>query len=505
MSFPTLFLLAVAQLTLSVQAWLTLQDVSKAAGFKYTMGPKTKYGGPSIADIDGDGHQDLFFIHHDSYFVEIYFNKGNGAFSRKLLTWTDTHAISPFRYNPTDRAMHFSLSQGGGNGNNPKPVDMFKVSPDRTITNISLTSGVIPATRGRGRSALYLPLRLSTKNPQPDMLVLNGFNPNYTPRHQQGLSAPGNSKFVAQKLVNFATEANWYAALTDVDGDGRMDVLSFENLNMYKVTGFFQLTDVSATVFPAGLSMRGTVAIAELDFDNDGLWDLYVCRTTTGDLKWLPKDSQYHDLLLRNVGGKYVDVTAQAGIPKDSFSRGVTVGDFDNDGHIDLLIVKWSGPSLLLHNLGNGKFAIRKDVPARLGNVPGDMAQAVDYDRNGALDIVMSEGHTHDKAIGGYFRLFKNNLSLTAKRNGYLLVRVGSSPTLTASSLHAVVTVFAGTTKMMRRVGPVGVAVSPSYIELLHFGLGRRALVKVEVRWQDGATQIVRPVAANSMITVGRV
>lgn len=497
-----LLVLLVAKLALSVHAWIALQDVSISAGLKYFFGAKTKYGGPSIADVDGDGHQDMFFIHHDSYFIEVYFSKGDGTFSRETLTWRDSHAISPFRYSPKDRAMHFSLSQGGSNGKNPKPMNMFKVSTDKTIANVSLQFGITTNTRGRGRSALYLPLRLSITKSTPDVLVLNGPNRNFELNHQKGLAAV-NGKFLDRNLRGFATERNWYAALTDVDGDGRMDVLSYHDLRLYKITGYFQLQDITASAFPPGMEMRGTVAIAELDFDNDGQWDLYVCRTRTGDLKWLSNTVQYTDYLLRNVGGRYVDVSQSAGLLQDGMSRGVTVGDFDNDGLIDLLVVKWQGPSVFLRNLGNDKFSIEHDVPARLEGAPGDMAQAVDYDRNGALDIVMSEGHTHDKSNGGFFRLFKNNLSAVASQNNYILVRVGSSPSESVSSQHAVATVFAGDIKMMRRVGPAGVAVSPSYIELLHFGLGKRTVDKVEVSWRDGSSLTIDKVETNSILTVG--
>lgn len=110
MVLEALILVLLASIT---HAWINLQDVSVDAGLKYSFGAKTKYGGPSIADLDGNGYQDLLLLHHDSYHMEVYFNLGNGKFSRQTLTWTDAHSLAPFRYQPTDKAMYFSLSQGG--------------------------------------------------------------------------------------------------------------------------------------------------------------------------------------------------------------------------------------------------------------------------------------------------------------------------------------------------------------------------------------------------------
>lgn len=491
-------------LQLTVDALIDLQDVSIDAGLDYSMGAKTKYGGASIADLDGDGYPDMLFGHHDSFFVEVYFNKGNGTFSRTTLLFDDIHGISPYRHTPTDRSLRVSVSRGGSNGLIPANIVMYSVSANKIITEVTQQANISETTKGRGRSALYLPLRLKLDRMYPDLLVLNAPNAEFTPFHQQGLEGFGGGGFLSRKLQGFEAEPNWYGTLTDFDGDGRMEVLSYQHLRAYNVTGYFTLNEVTNTILPPQLNpMRGVVAVIELDYDNDGLWDLYICRSRTGDLYWLPDNIRYDDILLRNVGGRYVDVTEIAGIPQDGLSRGATAADFDNDGHIDLLVVKFDGPSIILHNLGDGTFEKVDDLPSRLGNAPGDMAQAIDYDRDGAVDIVMSEGHTHDKSNGGFYRILRNNLSPSLDQNNYLLVRVGSSPPLTTSSMHAVVTVTTADLTMVRRVGPTGVAVSVSYIELLHFGLGQRTVQSVNVRWHDGATQKLDNVEVNTMITVG--
>lgn len=54
---------------------------------------------------------------------------------------------------------------------------------------------------------------------------------------------------------------------------------------------------------------RGTIAVAEFDFDNDEYFDLYIARTSSGNLQWVP-NSDNQDRLFMNMGGKhYKDVS----------------------------------------------------------------------------------------------------------------------------------------------------------------------------------------------------
>lgn len=138
--------------------------------------------------------------------------------------------------------------------------------------------------------------------------------------------------------------------------------------------------------------MCGGVAL--LDFDNDGLLDIYF--TNGAELPSLKKsDPSFHHLLLRNLGGgRFGDVTARAGLKGEhlDFSFGVAAGDYDNDGYTDLFIAD-AGMNALYHNNGDGTFTdvIRGsglDVkPPRTLSVQGAW---VDYDRDGRLDLILS-------------------------------------------------------------------------------------------------------------------
>jgi hypothetical protein len=112
------------------------------------------------------------------------------------------------------------------------------------------------------------------------------------------------------------------------------------------------------------------------DYDNDGLLDLYVGHEFT--------PSQ----LFRNRGdGTFEDVTARAGVGKTAFTKGVTWGDYDNDGWRDLYVSNMFGENFLFHNNGDGTFT---DVAGKLGvekPLTSFTTWFFDYDNDGWLDL----------------------------------------------------------------------------------------------------------------------
>ena len=129
---------------------------------------------------------------------------------------------------------------------------------------------------------------------------------------------------------------------------------------------------------------------AWLDYNNDGLLDLYVAsgRYLEGVTKFSTpqgEDATNH-LYRHNADGTFTDVTHEAGVPGKGFGMGVTVGDYDNDGYEDIYVSNWKS-SILYHNNGNGTFT---DATAKAGvENPhfGVGAAWFDYDRDGKLDL----------------------------------------------------------------------------------------------------------------------
>jgi hypothetical protein len=138
--------------------------------------------------------------------------------------------------------------------------------------------------------------------------------------------------------------------------------------------------------------MCGGVAI--LDYDNDGLMDIFF--TNGAKLPVLKKtDPSFYNCLLRNKGdGTFEDVTKKADLygTNQDFSYGVAAADYDNDGWTDLFIAN-TRRNTLYHNNGNGTFTDVTDqsgLAAKERDTLSVQAAWFDYDNDGLLDLIVS-------------------------------------------------------------------------------------------------------------------
>ncbi|HUK24616.1 MAG TPA: CRTAC1 family protein [Terriglobales bacterium] len=126
------------------------------------------------------------------------------------------------------------------------------------------------------------------------------------------------------------------------------------------------------------------------DYDNDGWPDIFLPNGSTVEgfsKDRAPTGHLYHN----NRDGTFSDVTARSGLAEPGWGQGGCVGDFDNDGFLDLFVTYW-GQSILYRNNGDGTFT---DVTGKAGLKTARTEWSagcsfVDYDRDGKADLFVS-------------------------------------------------------------------------------------------------------------------
>ncbi len=121
-----------------------------------------------------------------------------------------------------------------------------------------------------------------------------------------------------------------------------------------------------------------------LDYDGDGWIDLYLVQS--GSLPGTPGEPSPNRLYRNSGDGRFVEVTAAAGVGDTGYGMGSVAADYDADGDPDLYVVNF-GPNVLYRNEGDGTFT---DVTASAGvgdPAWGSSAAFFDADRDGHLDL----------------------------------------------------------------------------------------------------------------------
>ena len=161
------------------------------------------------------------------------------------------------------------------------------------------------------------------------------------------------------------------------------------------------------------------------DLDGDGDLDLYVCHYMKWDeretrtcadpndptvYRCLPLDFEaLPDHLFRNDGGRFVDVTAEAGIvDRDGRGLGVVAADLDEDGRVDLFVANDMTANLFFRNLGGMRFEESGLAAGLAGNATGAYQAGMgvacgDLDGDGRLDLAVTNFYNESTT---FFRNF---------------------------------------------------------------------------------------------------
>ncbi|MEE2659857.1 MAG: FG-GAP-like repeat-containing protein [Candidatus Latescibacterota bacterium] len=212
----------------------------------------------------------------------------------------------------------------------------------------------------------------------------------------QGRSRDGQVHFtdVAQQSGIADPRGGWSSTTTDFDNDGDLDLYVTRDAweggvanSLFVNGGSGRFEDEALRLGVEDPDASFTAAWA--DYDGDGLVDLYVADGITGD--------GAPNKLFRNTGSGFEDQAASAGVDHRGKSLGVTFGDVDRDGDVDLYVADVGGPNTLYRNEGAtrvGELVRFRDVTDEAGVAApedgGYVAFFFDSDQDGWPDLFAS-------------------------------------------------------------------------------------------------------------------
>lgn len=155
-----------------------------------------------------------------------------------------------------------------------------------------------------------------------------------------------------------------------------------------------------------------------LDINNDGWLDIYLINNNTTNKLWI-----------NNIGTAFTDVAGSWGVSTPSPGRGVSAGDFDNDGYIDMMVGNFNANLILYKNTGSSftNFTATAGI-----NFPswGGSINWLDYNSDGKLDAIFG----NDGVPYHYNYLFRNDNLLSFTNVAYASGITDSTSTLTITS-----------------------------------------------------------------------
>jgi hypothetical protein len=416
---------------------LKFEDVTEKAGLGHTGWGQ----GVCAGDIDNDGYVDLFITQWGHNVL--YRNQGNGTFKdetreRGLETtgsrWStgcafvdydrdgqlDLFVANYVDFNlattlkPTDpehcvwRGLAVTCGPRGLPG---ETMSLYHNDGHGHFTDVSNKAGVAGPKKYYGLTVLTGDF---DNDGWPDVYVASDSTPSLLFHNKR------NGTFEEIGVYSGAAynedgreQAGMGAAAADYDHDGFLDILktNFSNdvPNLYHNNGDGTFTDVT---IPAGLSVHPQFVrwgCAFVDVDNDGWKDIFIAAghvypevdTLQGNetfrqprqLYWNRRDGQFFDL----------SGNAGSGLAEKHTSRGLAVGDLDNDGSPEIVIVNMNEPPSLLKNFGEKGNALlveaitasgRHAVGARITLTAGGQSQ-IDEVRSGGYYISQGDFRVH--------------------------------------------------------------------------------------------------------------
>ena len=360
----------------------TFTDVTEKAGVSgggYGMGM-------AVGDYDSDGLPDLLVTQYNG--VILYHNNGNGTFTdvtKKAGLPTEGWASSAvwFDYDNDGkldlficRFVDFDKSKNKFCGDaatgsryycipriyEPMPSWLFHNNGDGTFTDVSRESGI---AKSLGKAWGVVACDINNDG-RMDLFVANDTVENFLFINR------GNGKFEEAGLpanVGFSAEGRARSGMgvdaADYDQDNWTDLfVTNVDQEMYSLYHNNHDETFDDMAIPYGIGkvtrLMSGWGVKFFDYDNDGNPDLFLANGHPDDkIETHASEVKYREpmLLYHDTGKGFEDVTRSSGpaFSQPYAARGMAVGDFNNDGALDVLVAVNDGAPLLLKNKVGGQ------------------------------------------------------------------------------------------------------------------------------------------------------
>jgi hypothetical protein len=243
---------------------------------------------------------------------------------------------------------------------NPRPNFLFHNEGNGKFTDVSKDSG-IASVLGKSFGSVATDINndglmdlFVANDTVADFLFLNKGNGKF---EEIGLAAGVAYSDAGSPRSGMGVDA------ADFDGDGWQDLfvanIDQELFSLYQNQKDMTFIDKPGELAKATRLLSGW-GLRFFDYDNDGDPDLILANGHPDDMVEVQSSKVKYKqplMLFENVNGKYTNVSAQSGVVfgQDFPARGLSVGDYDNDGDLDVLIINNGAAPVLLRNEGGNR------------------------------------------------------------------------------------------------------------------------------------------------------
>ncbi|MEX2173003.1 MAG: CRTAC1 family protein [Pirellulaceae bacterium] len=381
---PAMLLVVTAAQTLAGEALageettIRLHDVTPASGiqFRHTDGSSGEYylveamaSGLATFDYDRDGDLDIYFLNGAPLRGTVAKETPRNALYRNDGGLRFTEVTQESGLGDPGYGLGVAIGDYDGDGyqdvylNNFGPNALYRNAGDGTFTDVTAAAGLKGSnTVGAGASFL-------------------------------DMEGDGDLDLYVANYIKFSYDTFKPSVFRDRKVYGGPMVFPAEADQLFRNDGDGTFTDVSRQAGISGHASWG-MGTAAADFDDDGDTDIFVAN-----------DSDNNFLFQNDGRGKFKEVGLLMGVAYDYKgetlgSMGVDVGDFNNDGKLDIFHTSYQKQlTALYQNMGGGFF---QDVTLRTGAGAGTFQRVnwgtglVDFDNDGDRDIFFANGHIHD-------------------------------------------------------------------------------------------------------------